>query len=308
MFDFDGLYETGEFTLETALRNAVDESKRRISNLDMALGAISVDGILDAVNLYGIMDQFVLSAMNDFALFANDSILEHLRRDKRFSDLYFNLLDGSLSDELKTIYENGIHQAIDNSKEAMEITIAEERLKGKSASDILAAVATEFFLTVRHKKALINYVHSLQQDVIDRERWGIPSDGTPDSTFTDDHIESQYEAYIERVLESRIATITELMSVGVANLVTRGTVEATIGIQGITYDMIRKHWIHRNDSRVRDAHLAVPMMNPRGVLLLDPFQTPLGPLQYPGDPAGLPGNIINCRCHLRYEIGGSNVL
>lgn len=306
MFDFDGLYDTGEFTFEAALEKAIEEARTRIKSLDEDTD-IDVNSILAAINLYGIMDQYVLSAMNDFALFASDSILDHLRKDPRFRDLYFNVLDGSLAEDMRSIYENGILQAIDNSKEAMALTINDETSKRSSRSDILATIATEFFLTARHKKALNNYVLALERDVIDRERWGADEDELS-RTFTDDHIEDQYESYIERSIMDRIATISELMSVGVANLVSKEAIAAIIGIQGITYDMIRKYWIHRNDSRVRDAHLAVPMMNPGGVPLLSAFQTPLGALQYPGDPAGLPGNIINCRCVLRYEIGGAYAL
>jgi hypothetical protein len=67
-------------------------------------------------------------------------------------------------------------------------------------------------------------------------------------------------------------------------------------------ERIRRFWMHSHDSKVRDSHLAIPEMNPDGVGLEEPFQSPLGNILFPGDPAATPGNSVNCRCAVEIRI------
>lgn len=59
-------------------------------------------------------------------------------------------------------------------------------------------------------------------------------------------------------------------------------------------DTVRREWLVTRDDRLRDDHRAVPTMNPDGVGLDEPFQTPVGPIMRPG--LGPPGFAISCRC------------
>lgn len=57
---------------------------------------------------------------------------------------------------------------------------------------------------------------------------------------------------------------------------------------------VKKEWITSRDSLVRETH---DQMDGQQVKIGDPFQSPDGGmLQFPGDPSGAPGEIINCRC------------
>ena len=64
-----------------------------------------------------------------------------------------------------------------------------------------------------------------------------------------------------------------------------------------------KLWFHAEDERVRDGvesefdHTGVEPAQ-----LEEPFIVSGERLMHPGDPAGSPGNIINCRCGLGYEV------
>jgi hypothetical protein len=60
---------------------------------------------------------------------------------------------------------------------------------------------------------------------------------------------------------------------------------------------VRRFWITAQDDHVRPTHRAVPGMNPEGVGLHAPFQTPKGPTMQPGwafDPG--------CRCRVRVRV------
>lgn len=62
-------------------------------------------------------------------------------------------------------------------------------------------------------------------------------------------------------------------------------------------DQVRRFWVTAGDDHVRPTHRAVPGMNPKGVGLHEPFQTPKGPTLQPGwafDPG--------CRCRVRVKV------
>lgn len=61
--------------------------------------------------------------------------------------------------------------------------------------------------------------------------------------------------------------------------------------------ILEKQWIDRDDSRVRQAHKAV---DGQRVPLWAMFLVGMSLLRYPGDPSGLPHDVINCRCHLKF--------
>lgn len=65
---------------------------------------------------------------------------------------------------------------------------------------------------------------------------------------------------------------------------------------------VRQHWITAQDDRVRNAHRAIPGMNPGGVRRGESFRTPLGHMRYPRDPQGSAANRIQCRCTLSVRI------
>lgn len=58
----------------------------------------------------------------------------------------------------------------------------------------------------------------------------------------------------------------------------------------------KKEWLATPDERVREAHLAAMEAGP--IPLNDNFIVDGEELSCPGDPAGSPGNIINCRCSI----------
>lgn len=59
-----------------------------------------------------------------------------------------------------------------------------------------------------------------------------------------------------------------------------------------------KIWNTVNDEAVRETHKP---LNNQIVEINKPFKTKLGPMMYPGDINGSPGNVIRCRCFLTYD-------
>jgi SPP1 gp7 family putative phage head morphogenesis protein len=55
----------------------------------------------------------------------------------------------------------------------------------------------------------------------------------------------------------------------------------------------QKQWLSTRDSLVRDSHMTA---DGQVVNVGDKFMVGTSALSYPGDPAGEPGDVINCRC------------
>ena len=60
---------------------------------------------------------------------------------------------------------------------------------------------------------------------------------------------------------------------------------------------VQKQWMATLDSRTRDAHAD---LDGQVQEVDDPFESDLGDIMFPGDPAADPANVWNCRCTLTY--------
>lgn len=75
------------------------------------------------------------------------------------------------------------------------------------------------------------------------------------------------------------------------------TGEVMSGTTGRDPIILYKEWVATNDSRTRPAHrMASGQIVPR----TQPFVVDGEMMNYPGDPNGSAGNVINCRCTVRY--------
>lgn len=68
----------------------------------------------------------------------------------------------------------------------------------------------------------------------------------------------------------------------------------------IDLERTRRVWIVTPDERLRDDHAAIPGMNEEGVMINEPFDTPIGPVMAPGT-SGDAAFDINCRCAVGLE-------
>ena len=64
---------------------------------------------------------------------------------------------------------------------------------------------------------------------------------------------------------------------------------------------LEKQWLATLDSRTRHTHR---MLDGQTVPVNDPFVTEYGEIMYPGDPAGDPADVYNCRCTLISQVKG----
>lgn len=108
-------------------------------------------------------------------------------------------------------------------------------------------------------------------------------------TATPEFIQEMQAVYTQRLINLRAETIARTESLAAANF---GVHEAWIqaAAQGELPREVKRFWIVTPDDRLCPTCSAIPGMNPDGVGLNEPFQTPEGPVDDP--PAPHP----NCRC------------
>lgn len=66
--------------------------------------------------------------------------------------------------------------------------------------------------------------------------------------------------------------------------------------------IIKKKWINTNDNVTRETHRNKPQGVGGEIVEIDEKFS--NGLKYPGDPAGPPAEVYNCRCSLSHEILG----
>lgn len=66
---------------------------------------------------------------------------------------------------------------------------------------------------------------------------------------------------------------------------------------------LRRFWSAAMDERTRFSHAGMPEINKKGVRIDEPFRSAKGNLlRFPRDPSAPPGEVICCRCVIRYEV------
>lgn len=94
------------------------------------------------------------------------------------------------------------------------------------------------------------------------------------------------------VTRARATTIARTEVIGASN-------KSSIEVMRATGLVAEKKWLATFDSRVRLTHIAA---HGQTVRLDDAFIVGAATLDHPGDPAGEPGEIINCRCAMSYIV------
>jgi uncharacterized protein with gpF-like domain len=74
-----------------------------------------------------------------------------------------------------------------------------------------------------------------------------------------------------------------------------GTMGAGTEVARVTGKVVSKTWHAHSDDRTRTDHRVV---DGQTVPFYQPFQVGTNHLMFPGDPAGPPDEVINCRCHM----------
>lgn len=266
---------------------------KRLNDMDREMNKSDFMPILDVV--------FQEAGNNIINVLPKGSFLSKYRFDI-FYDTTFDVYKRFRVKTTKDI----VNDTVSAVKQAIERAINEKR----SNEEILYEFKHSIGLNRQQENAVNNYkkalisgsLQSLKYENRDKSKDNeIISSIVAGALLSRSKVNSLVNAYRQRSIEYRANLIAETetlkyASAGEYESIIQAGMEEVIELNGL-----KKFWVTQRDERVRANHIAIPLMNNMGVDIWDYFQTPLGPLRYPRDENGAPGNIVNCRCYLKYN-------
>jgi hypothetical protein len=116
----------------------------------------------------------------------------------------------------------------------------------------------------------------------------------------DDLRRKMINAYSNQALRYRATRIAMAEGQKAISMAQEEAYQQAVDKGALDLDQIRRHPVTRGDEKVRPEHRLIPGMNPGGVGLHEPVQTPMGPKMHtPFD--------FGCRCRFRMEIRAARV-
>lgn len=217
----------------------------------------------------------------------------------------FGITNPRTIDFLRT-YEFGLVRELTQQARASVASVIRQGVAdGRNPLDVARDVRAYIGLTERQTNAVLNFRRALEDgssSALDRALRDRRFDSTVqraidgETTLSQEQIDRMVGRYEQRYLKYRSETIARTEAIRAVN---RGNLEAwrqAVADGVINADQVVRYWMHSHDEKVRDSHLLIPDMNADGVGIDEPFDSPLGPIMYPGDPAAEPANTVNCRC------------
>lgn len=120
------------------------------------------------------------------------------------------------------------------------------------------------------------------------------------------HTADEIRKYARDVAPSRAQTIARTELIGAVNGGSHAVAKLS-NAHSPGEPPLMKLWLTAQDERVRETHVEAgdEYSAGNGIPLDDPFSVGEDALQYPGDPTGTAGEVINCRCAISYEERGT---
>ncbi|MEY2849606.1 MAG: hypothetical protein RI885_2273 [Actinomycetota bacterium] len=127
---------------------------------------------------------------------------------------------------------------------------------------------------------------------------------TDTSATTRKHLREELSQGVEanETLDQLVARVSDVFAGRRANVLTIARTETAPAFNFATESaweqsevVESKEWLTAHDEQVRDAHVEADGQRRN---LGEPFDVDAEQLDFPGDPSGSPGNVINCRCTL----------
>jgi len=304
--------------IKTSLLSAFNlmKSHYTIAEIETALISRGIGAILimiDEMPIESILQKEAINDINEAIIISGRqtiSIVPPLSlTDKTI--FFYNILNPVTAEFIRNYNFNLIQKIGANTRNAIKEAIQNDYLAGNNPRSTARVFKDTIGLTPRQELAIRNYekgLVGLDSRVLGRQLRDKKFDVTirqaidNKSFLSKTKIKEMVDSYRSRSIIFRAETIarTEALraiSIGEYTSVIQGVNNGTIDPT-----LVRRFWVYKDDKRTRNEHRRIPSLNPTGVLVDQPFQTPLGPILFPRDPSGSAANTIQCRCTVVYRL------
>lgn len=309
----------------------IREIESLLSSYDRRFAAAFLEGIrviAESVSLSAIAEELrahnvagVLSLFNDALIAAGFITFSRTLQDAMIAggdyasriasanriEFGFSVAESNTARFLQGYQAERIRQIAQEMRETISQIIYREASAGRSPIATARLIKENLGLTAHQESAVENYRRYLEEGdrrALENRLRDARYDPTVARSIKEGvppnkvKINAMVDAYRRRYINRRAQTIARTESMAMIqsgqDQYWKQMVQAGVAIES----EIRRKWIVTRDSKLRDAHAAIPALNKDGVGLNEPFRSPLGMIRYPGDPSASAANRINCRCAL----------
>ena len=207
---------------------------------------------------------------------------------KHSSTLIKDITD-STRDAIRAHLTNGVQNGINPRKVALDL-LGKRGRDGKRSGGLIGLTRNQMQSVLSYREALQNrdYNNALNRALRNKRYDSILSSG---KKLTPAQIDTMVESYKQNYTKHRATVIAEQETRVAMSQARREVFTQTLEKGYLKEQEIKRYWITRRDSRVRDDHSRIPGMNSDGVTFNQPFNTPDGPVM--DAPHG-----IGCRCYV----------
>ena len=197
---------------------------------------------------------------------------------------------------LRDVIEAGLREGRNPRRTALDIAGRVNRASGRREGGLVGLTAQQMEYVSAARAELSSGDPALMRNYLDRKRRDRRFDRTINKAIREERALAAADVdriagrYSDRLLQLRGETIARTETLSALN---RAQTEAWMQVGdagGVRVEQLEKTWLSARDERVREAHR---YMNGETVPFLERFSNGM---QYPGDEAGGPHNVINCRC------------
>lgn len=203
----------------------------------------------------------------------------------------------------RTAIRNALRAAMESGQNprtsALDIVGRVNRATGRREGGIIGLTSNQeqFVRNARTELAEGRFSQYLSRELrdkrYDRQVLAAMRDGTP---LSNDTIRTATNRYSDRLLKMRGDTIARTESLASLNAGQEQAFQQAVDDGLVKEDTVSRTWRTAGDDRVRESHAE---LEGETVRMDEPFSNGL---MFPGDPAGPPEEVINCRCVLEVNV------
>jgi len=222
-------------------------------------------------------------------------------------NISFDVTPTEVTQSIRTQQLDRIVDISEQTRDAIRIALTRGIDAGDNPKRIAVEIRQSLGLTDRMEQAILNYQTALENGDLSALRRALRDrrfdSSVENQKLTPEKIERMVQRYRERYLKYRSEMIARTETARAISTGQHLMWSQAIQKGIVREDQILRKWIYTQDGKTRHAHISIPGMNEKeGVGFAEPFQSPLGPIMFPGDPNATAANTINCRCSTFYRL------